>query len=109
MHPARLAIIGLGVLCSLFAGRAHAEQCDTTYSLAYGHETLFTADEGNVQTDLVDLTVKQALGDQFSLAGEIWNIGLGYTFSRDDGQIANTLGVRLEANIDGTHSLIPQN
>ena len=37
----------------------------TTYSVAYGHETLFTADEGNVQTDLVDLTVTQALANQY--------------------------------------------
>ena len=77
----------------------------TTYSVAYGHETLISPDEGNTQTDLVDLTVKQALDGQYSLAGETWSIALGYTFSRDDGQNSSTLGVRLEADIDGVHSL----
>jgi hypothetical protein len=45
MHPARLAIIGLGVLCSLFAGRAHAEQCEApclVYELSAAVENDFT-------------------------------------------------------------------
>jgi hypothetical protein len=78
---------------------------DTTYSLAYGHETLFATDSANIQTDLIDVTVKQGLAEQYSLAGEIWSVAIGYTFSRDDGQNASTLGIRLEADIDGVHSL----
>lgn len=74
---------------------------DVTYSLAFGHETLRTLDGTDIKTDLLDVSVDYTVPD-FTLAGEEWTIGAGYSLTRDDGQDAQTFGLHVAAAIDGT-------
>ena len=72
-----------------------------SYSLAYSSQQDLTA---NSRDTLIELAVSYDLGEDFSVAGEQWSIGAGYTFERNqDGNTDTHLfGVLLTIDFNGS-------
>jgi hypothetical protein len=84
-----------------FTGMGMLKHKPLTYSITYTHETRWVDGNGKIFRDLVDASIDYELAKRFSLTGEKWTFGPGYTFFRDEGQDVHIFGVHLKAEFDG--------
>ena len=72
-----------------------------TYSIAYSQQRTLVSGGADTTADVFDATAMYDLGDIVSLAGEKWAVEAGYSFSRANGEDAQTIGVKLATEFGG--------
>ena len=88
-----------------FTGSAALELGDTTFSLAYAQLRTLVAGGADETEHLLDASIFYNLGDSISLAGEKWSVGAGYGFDRSEGENAQSVGLKLTAEFEGSTGL----
>jgi hypothetical protein len=73
-----------------------------TVSLTGGAQMTLAASGADTTAYLADTEALYDLGDSFSLSGETWSIGAGYTFQRDDGVDTHYFGLKLATEFSGS-------
>lgn len=88
-----------------FTGSAALEFGETTLSLAYTQLRTLGTGGADETEHLFDTSIFYNLNDSISLAGEQWSIGAGYGFDRSEGEDAQSVGLKLTAEFEGSAGL----
>lgn len=83
-------------------GTAAVVTGDWTTSFTLAGEDRLAANGEDTKTYIADTEILYDFGEDVSVAGEDWTVGVGYTFTREDGVDSHYIGLKIATSIDGS-------